>query len=86
MNHKILAVRDRASMTYLNPFAQPARGVAIRTFCELVNDENHQFGKHPNDYELWELGEFDDQTGKFDLYEEPDFVGVGSDFVTKVER
>jgi len=39
--------------------------MAIRQFGDMVNDENSQISKHPADYTLFELGEWNDNTAEF---------------------
>ena len=56
-------------------------GLAIRSFSELCLDPNHTFGKYPSDYVLYEHGEFDELTGKFDVYDIPKMLSNGQEFV-----
>ena len=62
---KCFTVYDSKAEAFLQPFFMQSKGAAIRGFTELVNDKNHSFGKYPGDYTLFELGSFDEQTGKF---------------------
>lgn len=64
---KVFTVHDGAVGAYLQPFFCPSRGVAVRLFTECCNDPKHQFFKYPGDYNLFELGSFDEQSGTFDL-------------------
>ena len=66
MKLKIFTVFDSAAGAFLQPFFMQARGQAIRTFSDAVNNPEHQFYKHPQDYTLFYLGEFDDEHGTFD--------------------
>ena len=63
MIHKIYAVYDSKGESYTPPFFDHAEGRAIRTFSDCCNDPGHQFGKHPEDYTLFDLGQYDDNTG-----------------------
>ena len=36
--------------------------MATRTFGDCVNNEEHQFGMHPEDYTLFEIAIFDDES------------------------
>lgn len=81
MISKVFTVYDSKTEAYLSPFFMPAKGAAIRAFSDLVNDSNHQFGKHPSDYILFELGSYDDSSASFDLYSAPVSLGVGVEFV-----
>ncbi len=60
MKHKLFSIFDVKAQAYLPPFCLPERGMAIRVFGDCVNSSDHQFGKHPGDYTLFELGSFDD--------------------------
>lgn len=82
MIQKIFSVYDRAANAYLQPFFMPARGLAIRAFTDLVNDEKNQFSKHPADYQLFELGSYDDNLGKLDCKDAPELIGSALDYTT----
>ncbi len=64
MIHRIFSVFDVKAKAYLPPFVMPERGMAMRVFSDCVNSDDHQFGKHPGDYTLFELGGFDDGAGE----------------------
>ena len=67
MISKMYTVFDSAAGAYLPPFYQPSRGAAVRVFRDTANDENSMIGKHPGDYTLFEIGEYDDQTGRVEM-------------------
>ena len=77
---KVFAVFDSKAEAYLPPIFMPSKGSVIRSFSDLVRDPNHQFGKHPQDYILFDLGSWDEFTGRFDLHPAPISIGVGIDF------
>ncbi len=60
MVHKMFSIFDVKAQAYLPPFFLPEKGMALRVFGDCVNSRDHQFGKHPGDYTLFELGSFDD--------------------------
>jgi len=63
----IVAIIDRAIMTYAQPIAVPSTAAAVRSFIDEANNaaEGNQLHKHPEDFELHQLATFDDETGKF---------------------
>ena len=63
MKHRIFSVFDVKAKAYLPPFFMPEQGQAIRIFTDCVNKPEHQFGAHPADYALFEIGDFDDNHG-----------------------
>lgn len=83
MNHKIFTVHDKAAGAYLPPFILHAEGIAIRTFTDCVNDPTHAFCKHPGDYTLMVIGEFDDNKGVITTYQTQKPLGNGLAFVVK---
>lgn len=64
----VCAVRDSAMKAFAPPFCVPATGVAVRGFTNEVNraEANNQVYLHPEDFELWELGRFEEETGEFE--------------------
>lgn len=61
---RMFTIRDSKAEVFNTPFFQKTHGEAERSFTELVNDEKSMPGKYSDDYDLYYLGEFDDQTGK----------------------
>lgn len=61
------AVKDLAVQAFGIPFQVRAEGEAMRSFQDEVNgkgSENSAIAAHPEDYELYKLGTFDDVTGE----------------------
>lgn len=66
--HQMISVVDRAAGCFGTPFFVPAKGVGIRSFTDEVNraDEKNQLHQHPDDFDLYTLGTFDDIEGSFE--------------------
>lgn len=79
MKLKMFAIFDSKAEAYIPPFFCPAVGQATRSFSDAVNSNSHQFGKHPYDFTLFLLGEFDDHTGIVD-WVPPKSLGNGVEF------
>jgi hypothetical protein len=84
MRYKVLAIRDRAIDAYGQPFYSASVGGAVRSFSDEINNtrEGNQLNQHPEDFDLFLLGEFDDNTGEFDITR-PAQVAVGKDLLIK---
>lgn len=82
MIYIVLAIRDRAADCFGQPIFVANRGGAIRSFGDEINRkvENNQMNSHPEDFDLYELGTFDDQTGTFES-QTPRQLAVGKDLV-----
>lgn len=63
---KIFAIKDSKAGAFLRPFFVPNEAVAIRAVSEAFYDESSDFYRHATDYDLYELGEYDDISGKLD--------------------
>lgn len=82
MKYNVFAVKDRAIPAYGTPYYAASVGSAIRGFSDEVNrkEPNNQLAAHPDDFDLYHLGTFDDAFAKFELFEEPVQVARGKDF------
>lgn len=82
MTKLMCAVYDTVSKMYANPFFAMNRGDALRGFKNAVNDRSMgDLHKHPKDFLLFSLAEFDDQSGIVTPLIAPDRLGLGSDFI-----
>lgn len=61
---KVYAVYDSKLEAYMQPFFMQSKGVALRALTETLTQRDHMFSKHPEDFTLFELGEYDDSNGK----------------------
>lgn len=60
----VIGIFDRKSQSFVEMSATPALGVAVRAFTEAVNKPSESpVHKWPADFELWELGEWDTESG-----------------------
>jgi len=77
----IVSVKDRAADVFNRPFFVPHRNVAIRDFTDEVNrlSADNQLNKHPDDFDLYLLGQFDDNSGTFTMEEAPLVLVRGKD-------
>lgn len=74
MNLLIFAVRDNKASVYNRPFVEHNVISAVRAFTVGVNSPETQLHQFPTDFELTQIGEFDDITGKITPTEPPKFI------------
>lgn len=62
----IIGLYDRKAQAFVEMSAVPSLAVAQRSLAEAVNakDSQHAVAKWPGDFELYELGEWDPETGR----------------------
>lgn len=61
---KIFTIFDSKAKAYLQPFFSRNSGTAIREITSVINNNEHPFSTNSEDYGLFELGEYDELTGK----------------------
>lgn len=74
MKLNVYAIYDKAVNAYMRPFVMQADGQAIRVFSDMAVDADHEISKHPEDYSLFRIGEFDGNTGAL-VGSEPRCIG-----------
>lgn len=61
---KLVALYDRATEAFAPIMTVHTRNEAIRSFRQAVNDPNTPVYAHPTDYELYIVGDYNDETGE----------------------
>lgn len=83
MRTKIYSIRDSKSEIFNSPIFQRTHGEAERNFHNLVNDEKSNVNKYPDDFDLYYIGEYDDQTGKIESLDTPQHIVKAVQLVSK---
>jgi len=81
MKLKMFSVFDSKVAAYMNPFFARSTAEAIRMFSDAVGNPQQGFCKHPEDYTLFEVGSWDDQTAGIDLLQTPHSLAKAIQFV-----
>jgi len=85
MKSKVYTVYDAKIEAYMNPFLMQTKGQAIRAFQDTINGKESQFSKHPEDFTLFEIGEYDDNKGHYTMHDVKISMGGAWEFVNKTE-
>lgn len=87
MKQVVIAIKDRAADAFGRPAFVPSVGVAIRSFTDEVNraDPDNQMNSHPDDFDLFELGMYDDSTGVVEMLDSPRLLILGKQAITRSE-
>lgn len=80
MIQKVFAVRDVKAQAMLQPFFSNASGSAQRAFGDAVLDGKSPISMHPEDYVLYEIGSYDDNSGELIALSPIKMLNVGADF------
>ena len=79
----VFAIKDRAVNGYGETLAMPSEQHAIRWFRDLVNadPEKSAIAKHPDDYDLYRIGDYDDELGLLVPQAQPKLTARGKDLI-----
>ena len=83
---KLYTVYDSKSESFTPPMANRTRGEAIRGFTDEVNNPNSMLNKHPEDYTLFELAEWDNSTGQIIPLDTPLSCGLAIEYKNSDDR
>lgn len=78
---KCFSVYDSKAAAFVTPFFCANAAIAIRSFEHAANNEGHDFHRFGADYTLFELGEFQDESGHFNMHAQPLNLGTASSFI-----
>lgn len=79
MKMVMCSIRDKKAAAWLNPMFFLSEGQAVRSFSDAVNEGQGDIGKHPEDFDLFRLGYFDQLTGDVEVTEAY-HLGLGINF------
>lgn len=82
MKNVLVSVLDLKAEFFGKPFAARTPGEAIRIFTDGINDNQTTLHQHPEDFALYHLADYDDQTGIVTRIEPPLLLLAG----TSVEK
>lgn len=81
MKLEVFSVRDMKAEAFLQPFFVQTVGAALRAFGDAVDKEDSPFHKHPEDYVLYQIGEYNDADGSLVSISPVKMLACASDFV-----
>jgi len=81
MKLKSFSIFDAKSNLFSQPFHTHNKATAQRSFAEDVNTEGTAPNKHPTDYSLFEIGEYDNEKGLMTSLMAPIQVGLAVEYL-----
>lgn len=80
MKFWIFSVYDSKAEVFNTPMFLPAKGQATRAFGDQANDPNSEIAKHPEDYTLFVIGEYESDTGLVTPLPTPESLGLALEY------
>lgn len=76
MKTKMFAIYDGKCKAYRFPHENLHAGAAIRDFQDKAASKDNTIGLHPEDFTLYEVGEYDDSNGQLSAHK--NLVNLGT--------
>ena len=80
----VFAVYDMKAAQYGMPMFMTTRGLATRGFVDACGKAESMLNQHPEDYFLYEIGEYDQSSGKLKAHKMPEQLMAAADCVVVV--
>lgn len=86
MKVQVFTIFDSASESFNKPFYDVSMGSALRAFADAINadTEGNMYYSHPEHFNLYHLGTFDDSSGAFECEGPPRMIQAGAAVSKKV--
>lgn len=82
---QIFTVFDEKAGCSHPPFYMNSVPEGRRTFGDCVNSKDHPYSKHPSDYTLFHIGEYDDNSMSIKPMDRPVPLGTGVEYKARQE-
>lgn len=81
---KVFSIRDAKAEVYHNPWFAKTHAEAERSFASLVRDGKSQVSQFPEDFDLYYVGDFDDQKGVIHSLDTPQHMHKAIQFKASI--
>lgn len=81
---KVFSVKDHKVGIFMRPFFELHVGSALRSWEDACRQSDAPFNKYPNDFSLFQIGEFDDLTGELRMMD-PVQLSSAREFINPVQ-
>lgn len=81
--YNLFAAKDMKAGLFLQPNFQRSIPDAMRSWEVVANEGESMISKFPNDYRLYHLAEFNDETGQIKIISPPADLGSAADVKRK---
>lgn len=80
---KVFAIRDVKADGYSALHVAPSVGVSVRNFSDVVNNRESSMNRYPEDFQLYELGEWDQTSGLIVCHSVPKYIMSATECKTR---
>lgn len=77
MKKPVIAVYDKKIGLFDPPFVARHKNEAVREWNVVIKNKETKFGKNPEDFDLFWIGEYDERTGNFENLQPHEHLASG---------
>jgi hypothetical protein len=81
---KILSIKDK-KIGFNDIYVRPNEGAAVREFGEVCKKEETPIGQFPEDFELWVLGTWNQETGEI-IVEDKKCIATAKQYAKNITK
>ncbi|QXP07914.1 MAG: nonstructural protein [Arizlama microvirus] len=87
MRIKMFSIRDLQLSIFTSPMFLNSEIQAVRQiYMAMNNHPDNQLTQFPENFQLVELGEFDDTTGRFETYDVPKLIITAEGILRQIDK
>lgn len=83
---KMFTVYDSKAVAFRLPMFFNSVGQAVRGFGDIARDKENEIGRHPGDFTLMQIGDFDTETGAVTMLESKINLGSALEHASQENR
>jgi len=83
MKLQAMAVYDEKASLFGHPFFSVTVGQGVRVFTDYVRDPQSSIHKHPEDFKLYCIGQYDDEAGELVAEMPPRFIVTAQEVASR---
>lgn len=86
MEVKLFSIYDKKAKVFNPPMSSVNQGTLLRTLSDQLERADNLMSRFAQDYDVYEIGYFDDLTGDIQVNGKPGFVCCLEDLITPVKE
>lgn len=83
---KLFAIRDVKSDAFGPVMTLETRGIALRGFADAVSNPKSDYARYPEDFMMYEIGEYDPSSAQVSAYKVPVLVVTAQAVVEQLQN
>jgi hypothetical protein len=83
---ELYSIQDKVAKVYNRPMPIVNLGKAMQVFAQMVNGEDSDITKWPEQFNLVKIGSYEEETGKLESLDSPEIIANGLDVLEEKNK